>query len=110
MDLSGWNHYKHHAEEGPFISAAEVGGPDRVLLVGYDSQRQDFIVRLTSEGTEIEIENGEQWEAAPRWPAEMLVPDKRVSARNTDLSFAVILKEHGITPAFNDLPTENQPA
>lgn len=108
MDLSGWNHLTRHVVAGPFISASQITGRDRVLLRGYDVHRNDFQVELTENGTQIAVTHGEQFDSGEKWPVEMLYPNKRVYARKTDLSFAILLKESGGTPTYIDLPTENE--
>lgn len=112
MDFSGWNHLQHHTDEGSFISASDITGPDRVLLVGYDVDRNYFTVSLTEGGDMIEIDsvdwNGRRTRTAKaRWQVGRLYPSKRVYARKTDLSFAMLLKQRGGTPTYIDIPEED---
>lgn len=84
---------------GPYISASDLADQtSRLLLSGYDTDRQDFDVSL--EDGLLVIDHAGESRSAQRWLAEDLVPNKRVYWEDTDFDFARLLIERGTRPVF----------
>jgi hypothetical protein len=103
MTPEQYEHYRDsHADNR--ISAALLSGPDRLLLQGWNFDRETFSVRLTHNGIERSIGVVTEW--ASEWTADELNPGKRAQPELTDLEFATLMRDKGEHITFTRFPDQ----
>lgn len=97
----------------PSVTAKQVGGENRTLTYGYDTDRNSFHVYLYDgilyssyfgyDGAPFTNSSG------PELPAENLRPNKRVYPQYTDADFARIMRDMGFPLPFTTWDEPNRP-
>lgn len=105
MNLGQWKRLRELPENIPTVTAAEIGGPDRTILLGYTYDRMTWHAYLMDGQVHLVVYDALTDEvishsARSSWDASELVPGKRVYPESTDERFAHLLHRRGVVVPF----------